>query len=1004
MILGPIEFRSPLWLLLAPLLWVVAWWLARGSLAGLGPVTRRFAIGLRAMVILLLAVALAEPVWRDTSDDVAVSVIVDASRSVPLDARIEANAVLQRASEDARATDRVGIVSAAREALVQALPSERVRTIEVGDAGDLDATNLAAGVRLAMASSPEDAALRLVLISDGNETTGSLLAAAQSAAAAGVPIDVYVVGYSHDSEVILEDLITPPTARRGETVNVRFVLTATAPTIGRLNLTLNDQPIDLDPEATGLGATIELAEGANTVTIPVMLTSTGPQRFEAFFEPVVASDDAIPQNNRQDAVTFVAEQGRVLIYVGQGADLAAEPIIRALDRADITAESRPASQGHDSLIELGAYDAIVLVDTPAWEFTQKQQDELRSYVHDLGGGLVMIGGPQSYGAGGWIGSPLADAMPVKMDPPQKRVMPRGALALIMHSCEMPDGNAAGREVARAAVGALSRLDLVGVLEYSWQAGGAGWIFPMAEVGDGFEVNRAIDNLSFGDMPDFNSAMNAALTGLNGVSAGQKHCIVISDGDPSGPGQALVRRFVDAGITISTVAVFPHGGSMNSPDMRKMQGIAQMTGGQFYAVPFQYSVKQLPQIFIKEAQTVKRSLVWEGDPFTPKIVNVAAEGMRGIHGVPPIAGYVITADREGLSLVSLRSEQDDPILAQWQYGLGRTVAFTSDSATRWAPSWPAWDGSQSFWAQHLRWAMRPSGSGNLTVYTERDGDDTVLVVEALNASGERMNFAQFLGRVVKPNLESEQVTMRQTGPGRYEGRFRADDAGSYLVNMRYDAPDADGAGIVRGSAQIAVSRSFAEEHRFLRDNLPLLRQVAQTTGGRILSDEQVIDGPTLFAREGLSMPVRSAPIWLPVAIAALSVFLIDAGVRRVRIDVRAMAAFVRRGFSKRDRASEEQIGAMRAARERTQKKLAGRGAGQATMGGMSQQRDTSSIKFEADEAKTPPTKPLGLEAPIERKTKKEPTADEGEEGMSRLLKAKRRARDEMDDQDRKDDER
>ena len=193
MILGPFELRSPWWLLLAPALWILAWWLARGSLAGLGPVTRRFAIGLRAIVILLMALALAEPVWRDTSDDVAVSVIVDVSRSVPIDAREQAKTILQQASDDASATDRVGVVSAAREALVEALPSERVRTIEVGDAGDLDATNLAAGVRLAMASSPEDAALRLVLVSDGNETTGSLLAAAQNAAAAGVPIDVYVV-------------------------------------------------------------------------------------------------------------------------------------------------------------------------------------------------------------------------------------------------------------------------------------------------------------------------------------------------------------------------------------------------------------------------------------------------------------------------------------------------------------------------------------------------------------------------------------------------------------------------------------------------------------------------------------------------------------------------------------------------------------------------------------------------------------------------------------------
>ena len=721
MIVGPIELREPMWLLAAPTLWALTWWLSRRSLSGLGPVTRRLAIALRFAVIGLFVISLADPVWRETSDDVAVSVVIDTSDSIPKDKAIEAEKALDTATQGANTTDRVGVVTTAKEALVQSLSSQRVRTIEVGDAGDTGATDLAAGIRLAMASAPEDAALRIVLVSDGNETAGSVLAAAASAKAAGTPIDVYVVGYTHDSEVMMDNLIAPATARRGETINVRFLLTATAPTIGRINLLLNGQPIDLDPDSPGLGATVELTQGANTVSVPVLLTSPGPQQFEAFFEPVVASDDAIPQNNRQSAVTFVSQEGRVLVYVGEGAEPAAEPIVNALGRADIVTDTRSPSEGPTSLIELGAYDAIVMVDTPAWAFSQKQQEELRVYVHDLGGGLVMVGGPQSFGAGGWIGSPLADAMPVKMDPPQKRVTPRGALVLIMHSTEMPDGNTAGRRVARAAAHALSRLDLVGVLEYGWQAGGVSWVYPLSPVGDGGELDRAIDNLSFGDMPDFTSILSSAFKALKNAKAAQKHCILISDGDPGGPGQKLIGQFRNAGISISTVAVYPHGGSMTTPDMTKMKAIAQATGGQFYAVPFQYKPNQLPQIFIKEAQTIKRALLWEGDPFEPKVVNVAAEAMRGILSVPTIAGYVVTADREGLSLVSLRSKQDDPILAQWQYGLGRTVAFTSDAAPRWSPAWPGWSEMQAFWAQQVRWAMRPSGSGNLTVYTEQKGD-------------------------------------------------------------------------------------------------------------------------------------------------------------------------------------------------------------------------------------------------------------------------------------------
>lgn len=998
MFAAALEFRHAWWLVLAPALWLAVWLLARRSLAGLGATTRRVAIALRFGVIALLASALADPVWQKTSEDVAVTIVMDVSRSVPPEARETAQSQLQTASGGAPTTGRVGVVSAAREALVQALPSERVRTIEVGDAGDLDATNLAAGVRLAMASAPEDAALRIVLVSDGNENVGSLLDAAQSARAAGVPIDAYVVGYHHESEVMLDELIAPATARRGETVNVRFLLTSNAPTIGRLQLTLNGQPVDLDPDSPGLSATVELVEGVNTVAVPVTLNTPGPQRFEAFYEPAVPTDDTLPQNNRQSSVTFVADQGRVLVFVGDNAEPAAEPIIRALHRADIATEVRPSIEGHSSLLELGSYDALVLIDVPAYDFSQEQQEELRTYVHDLGGGLVTVGGPRSFGAGGWIGSPLADALPVKLDPPQKRIMPRGALAIVLDSSgSMADlatpkytKQQAANEASILAINALSRLDIVTVIRFS--ALPETVIEPMTVEQAGNQIHR-IRNIGPSGGTHMYSAMERAHELLRNVDAAIKHVILLTDGQSAGSmneGVSIAHAMARDRITLSTVALG------EAAAVTLLQELARIGGGESYVVTTQNQLLQLPQIFIKEAQTLKRALIWEGDPITPTVINVGAEAMRGIDAVPPVSGYIVTADREGLSLVSLRGEQDDPLLAQWQYGLGRSVAFMSDAATRWSPAWPAWEGAQAFWAQHVRWAMRPSGSSNLTVYTERQGDDTVVVVEALNSAGERMNFARFTARVVTPELGSETLALRQAGPGRYEGRFKSQAAGSYLVNLRYDAPRADGEGVERGSAQIAVSRSFAEEHRALRDNLPLLRQVAQVTGGRVITTQDPIDSAFLFDSAGLTMPVRAAPIWLPVALAALVLFLIDAGVRRVRVDVAAILAAVRRALGKRKAASEQQIGALRAARERTQEKLARRRAGEAVaMGGMSHRSEIANAKFEADQSApaAPPLEKAPLQR-VERAAVKD--VEEDEAGMSRLMRAKRRAREEMDE--------
>jgi len=999
--LGPIQFDAPEFLVVGAALCALAWWIARRSMSGLGRKTRVFALAARFIVIALLCGALAEPHLRTESDDVASLVVLDVSRSVPLDQRAAAQAYIAEALRGAGAGERLGVISAAEEALVQALASELVREVQVGHVGGDEGSDIGAGVRLAMAVAPEDAASRLLLISDGNETAGSLLRAAENARAAGAPIDVLPIRYDFESEVVFDRLIAPSAARMGETVSLRFVMEATRATTGRLSLLVDGQPVDLDADSPAFSKPISLEAGTNVRTERVTIPAVGALRFEAYFEPDDPEGDAVAENNRARAVTFVAMQGRVLAYVND--PIAAAPLLEALRDAEIEIVARDPSNAHESLEELAAYDGVMLVDVPADRFSFRQQDEIRSYVHDLGGGLLVVGGENSYGAGGWIGSPLADALPVKLDPPQKRELPRGALALIMHSCEAPQGNYWGQQTALAAASAMTRADLVGVLEYSWNVGGVGWVHPLEPVGDGVAVRQAINNLTFGDMPDFNAAMNLALRDLKAANAGQKHAIIISDGDPSGPGQALVQQYADAGISISTVAVYPHGGGVNSPDVQKMQAMAQLTGGQAYYIGpgSGLTLNDLPQIFIREAKTIQRSLIWEGDPFEPARMGVGAETMRGFGTVPPISGYIVTADREGLSQVTLRGQEDDPILAQWQHGLGRVVAFTSDAATKWSADWVAWPGYSAFWQQHLRWAMRPAGSANVRVTTQDEGGRTRVIVDALDAAGERLNFARFQGRVVQPGLGSTALELRQTGPGRYEGSFDSSDAGSYVVNLRYEAPGETGA-LERGSVQASVVRSEGDERRALASNLPILQQVAELTGGRVLSPDP--EQAALFARQGLTPPVSLRPIWLLAAAFATGLFLMDVAVRRVRIDIPAMFRAVKKALSRRSAASEEQIGALRAARERSRQEMADR-AERASMGEEEARpaRGTASVKFEADagaQAGAVVDAPEGR-APKRDVSKAKPEqkeTDDEEEGISRLMRAKRRARQDMDEDD------
>jgi uncharacterized membrane protein len=1006
-----IRFTNPVWLWIIPIAVPLVVWMARSSLSGLGTNARRAALAVRVLVIALIAMALAEPTWQRQSKDVAVTFILDVSRSVPLSVQKEAEEYAQRAREAHDKTggsgaldDFLGVVTAGNQPFVQALPSRLVRAVEKHVPTPDLGTDIAAAVRLAMAVKREDAAQRLVIVSDFNETSGSLLEAAEAARAVGIPIDVLPVRYRHSAEVMVDELIAPATARMGENINLRVVVNSTAPARGYLYLTINGDPVDLDPEARGGGQLVELTAGSNVLAVPVTVPRAGPQNFRVLFEPIAGPDgrkpDAILENNESLAVTFVTSEGRVLVVADSFQE--AEALSRVLEQSRIQADVITGEQLPSSLTALNAYDAIILLNQPAYAFSQQSQEELRQYVHDSGGGLLMVGGPNAFGAGGWIGSPLEDALPVKLDPPQKRQMPRGALALIMHSIEMPDGVSYGKKTAMAAAEALSRLDLLGIIEYT---GGTNfqWVHPLSEVGDGSAVRRSINRLMFGDMKQYEPAFNLAIQGLNSVDAGTRHIILITDGDGSSPSQRTLQQLRKDKITVSTVGVFPHGGS----DLAKLQMIAQQTGGRYYEVTTTAGLGNIVQIFVKEAQTVRRSLIWEGPPFSPA-VTAAAETMRGIASVPPLSGYVVTADRGGHSIVTLRGKENDPILAQWQYGLGRTLAYTSDAAPRWNPAWVGWPGFKAFWEQHIRWTMRPAGSANVRVTTEKAGDRTRVLVDALGQDGERLNFARFRGRVSGPDGSAQDIELRQVGPGRYEGMFESGDSGSYVMALRYAAPGAAGK-IIEGSVQAAVTRPFADEFRAMTHNEPLMRQVAAMTGGRVLTGDPAAD--QLWRREGLSMPVAARPIWLIFALIAVGMFLADVAVRRVRIDVAAIARAVARTLHAGKASAGEQMDALRAAREQAQRTMAKDGRGEA-MDSRGEPppapRPTAAagVKFEAspERLKKRDSGPVAVGADpapggapvITRGGAKPATPATKEEGLSRLKQAKQRARDEMED--------
>jgi hypothetical protein len=922
----PLQFERPFGLLLLMLLIPVVL-LARRGWRG-GERGKAWAsLALRALVVILLTGAISQPTLVRRGEGLTVMVVADRSQSVPLPLRKESEAWLQAIGDvgTREKQDRVGSIVVGRTAEILARPDPNGIVPTLSHSGETDATDLASGVRQAISILPKDTASRILLVSDFNENVDSVMDEAEVAAANGIPIDVVVLEYEHPNEIVFEALRAPARSRVGQTSEVKLFIRSQGDATIRLALRQNDRPIDLDPAGPGNGMLVELKPGPNVVSVPVSFDDGGAQRFDASFEAVDPASDVIVENNVGAAVTFVGGGGRLLVIEGEGDS--AEQLIAGLADSGLTIERQgPAALSQGSAY-LNGFDALFLVGVGRFEIDAETDRAIRSSVHDMGLGLIMVGGPNSFGPGGWTDSETAKALPVRMDPPATKQMVRGALGLIVHSCEMPQGNYWSQQVALAAIDALSRLDLVGIIVYGGGLNGSGWHFPLTEAGDKSAARAAVRSMIVGDMQDFEGAVSTAYDGLVKSNAGQKHIIIISDGDPSPPSQALLQKIKAAKITITTVMVAGHG---TQSDLDAMKRTADFTGGRFYNVT---NPKQLPKIFTKEATIVTRSLIAEGD-FKPQVLGGLPGPLKGLAAVPAIRGYVVTVPREGLSQVPVivpAKEGNDPLYAWWNHGIGRAVAFTSDAGGRWTPGWVGWGDYRSFWEQTARWLMRPPTPPNVGLRTRIDGETAVVELEAVGEEGDRfLNFLRSDATVLAPDGSSERLELQQVGPGRYRGEFRAAQTGAYLVNVAVPTGEEVDGKAVMSSVQAAVSVPYAKEFRTVRDNAALGKRVADLTQGREL---RMVD-PRLagvFDRTGLPVPRSARRIWELMAILAAALFLVDVAVRRLSIERGITRRLAERALGTTGKVGDATVDAWKSARQKAGQRPGGASGDRGTDG-------------------------------------------------------------------------
>lgn len=869
-----ISFIYPiyLWLLISlPLAASLGWvaWRRSGS-------TRLWlSLALRLILMAAIIFSLAGLQIRFRSDLLTTVFILDASDSIP-PAEVQRGEDLIRAAIQSKPKDdQAAIVVFGGDALVERLASKETGLGNIASVPVTTRTNIAAALQLAQAILPAEGAKRLVLLSDGRENIGKALEQAELADLNQTELLFVPLGYEPaEVEVLIESLDAPAEVRLGERFDLTATIHSSAPTQAVLRI-FEDSNLIYSQE-------LSLQPGFNRLQIPIAPSSTDTSKtgFRRFRAQIVPDVDNRLQNNAASAFTVVHGPPNVLLVESQPEE--GENLARALTAAEMNLTRIAPANLPTTLPELARYDAVILVNVNAASLPAESMQALPVFVRDLGRGLVMIGGDQSFGAGGYLRSPLEAALPVDMDVRDRELQANLALILAVDKsgsmgrchCDNPDLNQTytraevgqpkvdiAKEAIMRAASALGTQDYLGVVAFDQQPH---WVLQPGQLPDPAALEQAISSFQADGQTNLQAGVQAAYQALQDIPARRKHIILMTDGwVRQGELTELAQEMKEQGITLSVVAA-------GEGSAQYLAALAQLGGGSYYPA---VDIFRVPEFFLKETVRSVGEYIIE-EPFYP-LPSAPSQVLRGIDAadLPPLLGYngVTAKNAARLDLITARG---DPLLATWQYGLGRSAAWTSDLKGQWAKEWVAWKNFQTFAVQLVRWTLPTPKVEGLEAEARLEDNQAVIRLTALDKDGLPLSYLQGSVVIIGPELDSVEEPLKQVGPGQYEATGRLTQPGVYLARLGVNQGDQS-----LGQIALGLVVPYSPEYKTSGIDLRALNELAEVTGGGELTDPQAAFLHNLPAVE------QAREYWWTLLMLAALLFPLDVMLRRLNLTTR-----------------------------------------------------------------------------------------------------------------------
>ena len=843
------DFQSPLFLgLLAALPFIV--FVQRRTTVIASKWRKRTVFLLRCAALLCAVLALASLHRTHTEQRIAVAFLIDTSDSIAPSEEQEAVNQINAAIAKLKPTDLFGVISFAREASIlrAMLPKPEQPhlisfTAEPRVTGD--ATDILTSLKRALELLPDNYHRRIVLFSDGGHNAGHTSLEHHLPLFAASEVEIFTIPLQTIKDAIrIQELRLPNQVRKGQRFPVQAIVESDG-SIPTVTATLYHNGVPM-PEIE-----FPLQSGTNVLTFPTQQVSEArPHTYQLRLNV----GDTILENNRAYSVVQFADKPHAL-YVERDLEYAGT-LKTLLEENGFVVDVISASEMPTDLTTFQHYDVTILSNISADTVSTAQLNTVQRYVRDLGHGLVVIGGDEAFGPGGYTGTALERALPVDMTPRERK----DAVALVFvidTSGSMANYVGTQRkidlaiEAIRAGIRNLKPADEAGVIGFNVDSHVISQL-----TSDHDMLKKAVGRLKpTGGTTMMAGAINEAGDMLKAADAKRKHIVLLSDGKSDGERSEfmeIAKNIAAARIGITTIAIGDAAEAL-------LNDIADVGGGRTVKVQ---NLQELPKILMNTVRETQDYIVQEH--VQPEIVHHRIPILEGIDGLPPLYGYVATAEKTAAQVFIKSHRKDEPLLAGWHYGLGKSVAWTSDVKPAWSKTWMSWANFGKFWGQVINWTL-PADDADADfelIVSPRNGSAEVVI------DAQRPSHLAYTVHVAGPNGTSETVEMQQVTSKRYSGTFRTNVSGSYIVTAKQE-------GDARTRTE-TLARSYPAEYADFSVNEGLLKTLSERTGGIY---EPMLSQITAPAGTPIEKRVSMFQMLLGVAVA---LFVLEMILRRFSI--------------------------------------------------------------------------------------------------------------------------